>query len=321
MAYNRFDAFGDYSAAAAPTPVSQNVEEQIRYISKTVDIETVVRNPKNEYAIVKDEAYQELLNNIIADGFDKSQALKVKPKNADGKYMLISGERRWTAAREAGLTEVPIVIDNNARELSEVDENISILRANKGYRDKNIFNDVAQIKKIVETLKGEGKDDAEIKQMITDTLRKSEETAKRYLRLTKLDDCLIAYAKETGNISLNDGIAILQAIDSGKDASKLYDALSSIPEDIDAEEAAAQAKAIIDKFCKVPKKKEPPEEKPKKSVDVVKHLKKIEKTIIKESIDTFCNLSSDKRRAEFSELVERIKTEISEIEKWFEENN
>ncbi|MGN0448350.1 MAG: ParB/RepB/Spo0J family partition protein [Acutalibacteraceae bacterium] len=59
-----------------------------------------------------DEALQELCDSIKIHGV--IQPLVVRPIS-DGGYQLIAGERRWRAARMAGLTEVPVVI----REMQE----------------------------------------------------------------------------------------------------------------------------------------------------------------------------------------------------------
>lgn len=56
------------------------------------------------------------------------QPIIVRPKNADGLYMIKTGERRWRSATLEGLSEVPILIDDSdetpaQRKLSQVREN------------------------------------------------------------------------------------------------------------------------------------------------------------------------------------------------------
>lgn len=61
---------------------------------------------------------------------DKQQTpIAVAPKNADGKYVILRGERRWRACKLAGLTEVKISIDDtkyteSGTILSELVENV-----------------------------------------------------------------------------------------------------------------------------------------------------------------------------------------------------
>lgn len=59
--------------------------------------------PRKEFA---QEALQELIDSIRQHGI--IQPLIVRP--ADGHHELIAGERRWRAAQEAGLAEVPVIV-------------------------------------------------------------------------------------------------------------------------------------------------------------------------------------------------------------------
>ena len=55
---------------------------------------------------LRSEALQELVDSIRQHGI--IQPLIVRP--VDGRHELIAGERRWRAAQELGLTEVPVII-------------------------------------------------------------------------------------------------------------------------------------------------------------------------------------------------------------------
>jgi ParB family chromosome partitioning protein len=59
--------------------------------------------PRKEFAR---DALQELVDSIRQHGI--IQPLIVRP--VDGRHELIAGERRWRAAQEAGLTEVPVIV-------------------------------------------------------------------------------------------------------------------------------------------------------------------------------------------------------------------
>src|SRR5689334_6915386 len=59
--------------------------------------------PRKEF---ERDALQELVDSIRQHGI--IQPLIVRP--VDGRHELIAGERRWRAAQEAGLTEVPVII-------------------------------------------------------------------------------------------------------------------------------------------------------------------------------------------------------------------
>ena len=60
--------------------------------------------PRKEFAADK---LQELVSSIVSRGL--IQPVVVRPLG-DGRYELIAGERRWRAAREAGLTKIPAVV-------------------------------------------------------------------------------------------------------------------------------------------------------------------------------------------------------------------
>jgi ParB family chromosome partitioning protein len=59
--------------------------------------------PRKEFA---PDALQELVDSIRQHGI--IQPLIVRP--IDGRHELIAGERRWRAAQEAGLIEVPVIV-------------------------------------------------------------------------------------------------------------------------------------------------------------------------------------------------------------------
>ena len=73
-------------------------------------IKDLIRNkfqPRRQF--VK-ESLEELTNSIKEQGI--IQPIVVRPDKSAGKYEIIAGERRWLAAQNAGLHEVPVVILN-----------------------------------------------------------------------------------------------------------------------------------------------------------------------------------------------------------------
>ena len=55
-----------------------------------------------------EESLSELADNIAQVGV--LQPLLVRPAEAAGRYTIVAGERRWRAARMAGLSEVPVIV-------------------------------------------------------------------------------------------------------------------------------------------------------------------------------------------------------------------
>ena len=88
---------------------------------------TVVRltevepNPAQPRKVFENEPLEALAESIAQHGI--IQPIVVRPK--DGMYMIVTGERRWRAARMAGLSEVPVIIieadDRKAAELALVE--------------------------------------------------------------------------------------------------------------------------------------------------------------------------------------------------------
>lgn len=83
------------------------------------DIEPDPNQPRKTFT---DETLYELSASIAEHGL--LQPIAVRPR-VQGGYVIIAGERRWRAARMAGLTEVPVVIkdvtDQQAMELALIE--------------------------------------------------------------------------------------------------------------------------------------------------------------------------------------------------------
>ena len=96
-------------------------------------------NPLQARKEFDQEALRELSESIAMHGI--VQPIAVRPKN-NGFYEIIAGERRWRAARMAGLAEMPCVIkdvdDRIAAEISLIEnlqrENLNPVEEAEGYR-------------------------------------------------------------------------------------------------------------------------------------------------------------------------------------------
>lgn len=95
--------------ARAPNRVEPVTSASAASISK-LPINGIHPNPVQPRTIFQGERLEELAQSIRANGI--IQPLIVR-KDGDG-YQLVAGERRWRAARLAGLTEVPVVVQDLA---------------------------------------------------------------------------------------------------------------------------------------------------------------------------------------------------------------
>jgi ParB family chromosome partitioning protein len=90
------------SAQPAPARFDPQPGEKVHQ-SSLADIVPSPLQPRKEF---ERGALQELVDSIRQHGI--IQPLIVR--QADGRYELIAGERRWRAAQEAGLTQVPVIV-------------------------------------------------------------------------------------------------------------------------------------------------------------------------------------------------------------------
>lgn len=76
---------------------------------ENVEISRIIANPNQPRKHFDEASLKELAASIKTHGIIQPIVLN---KSEDGKYMIIAGERRWRAAKLAGLTEVPAFIRN-----------------------------------------------------------------------------------------------------------------------------------------------------------------------------------------------------------------
>ena len=114
-----------------------------------VAVDDIVPNPRQPRQGMNQEELQELAASIREHGL--IQPLVVAPLPPDrasrrARYQLVAGERRWQAARLAGLSEVPVVVKNvTSRELLELALVENIQRA-----DLNPLEEAAAYQQLIE---------------------------------------------------------------------------------------------------------------------------------------------------------------------------
>ncbi len=75
----------------------------------SVSVDCLQPSPYQPRKTIARDALNELTQSIRAQGIIQPIVTR---KIGEGQYEIIAGERRWRAAQQAGLTEVPIVIHN-----------------------------------------------------------------------------------------------------------------------------------------------------------------------------------------------------------------
>ena len=105
-----------------------------------IPVASITPNPRQPRTVKRPEELQELTDSIRTHGV--LQPLIVTRGTSPGQYILIAGERRWSAARLAGLPEVPVLIreasDEERLELAIIENvqraDLSALEEAEAYR-------------------------------------------------------------------------------------------------------------------------------------------------------------------------------------------
>ncbi len=162
-------------------PVHNNTEKEMAVVEKVVEkkTDTVLRiteiepnkgQPRKNF---NEDALEELADSIKQFGL--IQPLVVQKR--DGYYEIIAGERRWRAAKKAGLKEVPVIIrDYTDEEMMEI-----ALIENLQREDLNPIEEAQAYKKLI--------NDYKLKQdEIAEKVSKSRVVITNSMRLLKLSE-------------------------------------------------------------------------------------------------------------------------------------
>ena len=90
-------------ASAPPAAPGQGTSE--------IALDLIRRNPAQPRRTFTEENLRELADSLKAKGVLQAILVRPDPKE-EGKYQIIAGERRWRAARMAGLTSIPAIVRN-----------------------------------------------------------------------------------------------------------------------------------------------------------------------------------------------------------------
>ena len=117
-------------------PLTDEADGKNLVFVKISDVEPSRDQPRKSF---DRQTLEELASSIA----DRGLLQPIIVRRADGdRYRIVSGERRWRAARIAGLTEVPVIIkdlsDKEALEIGLIEnlqrENLNIVEEAKGYK-------------------------------------------------------------------------------------------------------------------------------------------------------------------------------------------
>lgn len=162
------------------------------------EVEPNREQPRKEF---DENALSELSKSIEQNGV--IQPILVRPVTG-GTYQIVAGERRWRAARMAGLTEVPVII----REMSDEEAAVFALIENLQREDLNPIEEAVGIRSLIDEF-GMTQDEA------ADRVGKSRVAVTNTLRLLKLPENILSMVAK-GKITAGHARALISLEDEGR---------------------------------------------------------------------------------------------------------
>ena len=177
---------------AAILPETPDQAAELRRLS----VDLIRPNPEQPRTRFDPETISELAHSIETAGV--VQPLIVRPL-ASGQYELVAGERRWRAAREAGLAEVPAVV----RDEGESERLQTALIENMAREDLNPVDEARACATLVEDL-------GLTKEALARRVGRSRVAVSNLIRLLDLPEPALDLLR-TKDLTEGHGRAILQA--------------------------------------------------------------------------------------------------------------
>jgi ParB family transcriptional regulator, chromosome partitioning protein len=180
---------------AAILPETPVAEPELRELP----VELIRRNPRQPRTHFGPDSIKTLAASLADAGV--VQPLIVRPLR-DGRYELIAGERRWRAAREAGLQTVPAIV----RDEGQAERLQTALIENMAREDLNPVDEARACAALVEDL-------GLSKKELARRLGRSRPSISNLIRLLDLPDEVLDLLV-SGELSEGHGRALLQAVDN-----------------------------------------------------------------------------------------------------------
>src|SRR3954466_9107407 len=157
-------------------------------------VENIETNPKPPRRNFDEQSLQELANSITLH--DIIQPITVSKLHGN-KFRLISGERRWRAAKLAGIADIPAYVRQaNDQQLLEL-----ALLENLQREDLNAMEIALSYKRMMDEL-------TFTQEQVAETMSKDRSTVTNYIRLLKLPPD-IQIAVRSGEISMGHARALI----------------------------------------------------------------------------------------------------------------
>lgn len=146
------------------TPAVSRMEE--------LDVDSIIPNPKQPRTIFDDDALEELADSISTLGLIQPITVRKEP---NGKYVIISGERRWRASRLAGRKTIAAYI----READDKELHEMALVENIQRQDLNAMEIAISLQRLIEEC-------GVTQETVAQRVGKKRSTVANYLRLMQM---------------------------------------------------------------------------------------------------------------------------------------
>lgn len=153
---------------------AENYIENLPAVSRMeeLEVESIFPNPKQPRTVFDDDALEELADSIATLGL--IQPITVR-REEDGRYIIISGERRWRATKLAGKKTIPAYIrDVDDKELHEM-----ALVENIQRQDLNAMEIAISLQRLIDEC-------GVTQEMVAQRVGKKRSTVANYLRLVQM---------------------------------------------------------------------------------------------------------------------------------------
>jgi ParB family chromosome partitioning protein len=182
-----------------------------------IPIEQISPNPDQPRRSFDPEQLQELAQSLKARGV--LQPLIVRPHPRDeGLYQIVAGERRWRAAQQAQLHELPVIV----RELSDTEVLEIALIENIQRADLNAIEEAASFRQLMDRF-------GHTQEQLAEALNKSRSHIANLLRLLNLPEQVQVWLKE-GKLSAGHARALVTAPNAAQLARKVIERGLSVRE-------------------------------------------------------------------------------------------
>jgi ParB family chromosome partitioning protein len=159
-----------------------------------IPVEQIDRNPYQTRKGFDDEKLKELAASITASGVVQPIIVRT---GANGRYTLITGERRWLASQRAGKATIPAVV----REVSDVQAMEMTIVENLQRADLNPIEQAHAFERLSKEFKL-------TQEQMAERTGKDRASIANFLRLLKLPDD-VQYHVESGELSFGHARALL----------------------------------------------------------------------------------------------------------------